>query len=320
MTARYVAGRIGQAVVVLWAAYTVTFVVLYLLPSDPVSILVDTAGGAKGAASAAQVAAIKAEYGFDRPVPVQYVTMLGAALTGDLGRSVSLGTPVSTLLEENLPSTLALAVVAIAITVVAGLVLAFVATYVRRPWLRTLLERVPALGVSFPTFFIGLLLLQVFSFNLRLFPATGSQGLSSLALPAVTMAIPAAGMLAQVLVRGLSDTLGEAYVTTAHAKGLHRLVVHGKHALRNAALPALTILGVLVGSAVTASIVAETIFSRAGLGRLTQQAVLAQDIPLVMGIVVVAAAAFVLVNLVVDLIYPLLDPRVVVSRLAVRAA
>ncbi|MGA0567491.1 ABC transporter permease [Rathayibacter sp. KR2-224] len=309
---KYVVGRLGQAVLVLWAAYTVSFIVLYLLPSDPVQILINRSGTAT-TTSKAQIAQIAHEYGYDQPVIVQYFSQLGKALRLDFGQSVSMHQPVSSLIAQNLPPTLALAGTAILFTAVGGIVLAFLATYVGWRPLRRLLERLPALGVSFPTFFIGLLLIQLLSFDLHLFPSVGSATPATLVLPALTMAIPTSGILAQVLIRGMNDQLGEGYITTARAKGLSKFAVHAVHAFRNAALPALTILGLIVGYTVAGAVVAETVFSRLGIGRLAQQAVLAQDIPLVQGIVVIAAAGFVLVNVVVDLVYPLLDPRVVVT-------
>jgi peptide/nickel transport system permease protein len=306
---QYTVRRIAQAIAVLWAAYTVTFVVLYALPSDPVSILLNQAGGT-GRPSADQVAKIQQEYGFDEPILVQYVHHLLDVFRLDFGQSVSRGQSVTSLLAENLPPTIALTAVALVLTTVIGGGLAFLATYVGWRPLRSFLHRLPAVGVSFPTFWVGLLLIQLFSFSLGWFPATGSDGVSSLVLPALTMSLPTSGILAQVLIRGLDDTLDQAHIATARAKGLSRLTIHTKHALKNASLPALTILGVLVGATVTNAVVAETVFSRLGIGRLAQQAVLAQDIPLVQGIVVLAAGVFVVVNLVVDLIYPLLDPRV----------
>jgi peptide/nickel transport system permease protein len=306
----YTARRIVQAIAVLWAAYTVSFAVLYLLPSDPVSILLNQAGGTSGRPSAEQIAQIQGEYGFDDPVVVQYVHHLVDAVQLDFGQSVSRGQSVTSLLADNLPPTLALTATALLFTIVLGGGLAFVATYARWRPLRSFLHRLPAIGVSFPVFWVGLLLIQLFSFSLGWFPATGSDGVSTLVLPALTMSLPTAGILAQVLIRGLDDTLDQAHIATARAKGLSRFRIHTKHALKNGSLPALTILGLLVGSTVTQAVVAETVFSRLGIGRLAQQAVLAQDIPLVQGIVVLAAAIFVVVNLVVDLIYPLLDPRV----------
>lgn len=308
---RYIAGRIGQALIVLWAAFTVSFAVLYLLPGDPATLLLDQATGGGGTVSPADLANLKHEYGLDQPVIVQYFHQLVGALHFDFGRSISQGQPVSSLLAQDIPPTLALAAFALVLAVIAGVLLSFIATYVRSPWLRNLLERLPAIGVSLPTFFVGLLLIQLFSFTLHWFPAAGANGFVSLVLPAITMALPAAGVLAQVLIRSLNDTLGEAYLTTARAKGLGRFVIHSRHAFRNAALPALTILGLLFGATITQAVVAETVFSRVGIGRLAQQAVLAQDIPVVQGIVVIAAALFVGINLIVDLLYPLFDPRVV---------
>lgn len=306
---QYTVRRVAQAIAVLWAAYTVTFVVLYALPSDPVSILLNQAGGT-GRPSADQVARIQEAYGFDDPIVVQYVHHLLDAFRLDFGQSVSRGQSVTSLLAENLPPTIALTALALVLTTVIGGGLAFLATYVGWRPLRSFLHRLPAVGVSFPTFWVGLLLIQLFSFSLGWFPATGSEGASSLVLPALTMSLPTSGILAQVLIRGLDDTLDQAHIATARAKGLSRLTIHTKHALKNASLPALTILGLLVGATVTNAVVAETVFSRLGIGRLAQQAVLAQDIPLVQGIVVLAAGVFVVVNLAVDLIYPLLDPRV----------
>jgi peptide/nickel transport system permease protein len=313
MLIRYLGGRIAQAVLVLWAAFTVTFVVLYLLPSDPVSILLGQAAGPGATLSPAAVAKVKHEYGLDQPVIVQYFHQLGNALHLNFGNSISQGEPVSKLLEQDVPPTLALAAFALLLTIVLGVTLAFFATFVEATWLRRLLERLPAVGVSLPTFFVGLLLIQLFSFTFHWFPAAGSTGFATLVLPAITMALPSAGVLAQVLIRSLNDTLGEAYLTTARAKGLGRFTIHAVHAFKNAALPALTILGLLFGATMTQAVVAETVFSRVGVGRLAQQAVTAQDIPVVQGIVVVAAALFVTINLVIDLIYPLLDPRVVSS-------
>ena len=149
-------------------------------------------------------------------------------------------------------------------------------------------------------------------------PATGNLGWQSYVLPAVTMAIPTSASLAQVLTRSLRDTLHEPYITTARAKGLSRFQVQLRHAFRNAALPTLTILGLLVGATVTGAVTVETVFSRVGIGRLAAESVLSQDVPVVQGIVVIAAVAFLLVNLVVDLIYPLIDPRVVHAPKVVR--
>jgi peptide/nickel transport system permease protein len=308
--ARYVAGRIGQAVVVLWAAYTVSFAVLYLLPSDPLALLLSAANVEVDSLSPSQLAAARHQYGLDRPVWRQYISMLGNALHGNFGNSITQGMPVTKLLAERLPGTLELSGLAVIIAILAGVTIAYLGAAVQWRPAKLVITRLPSIGVAFPSFWIGLLLIQIFAFDLRLLPSTGSDGFRSLILPAVTMAIPSSAVFAQVLGRSFADTLGEPYMVTARAKGLSRAVIQWTHAFRNAALPTLTILGLVIGSTVTGAIITETIFARQGIGTLAQQSVLSQDIPVVQAIVVLAAAAFVGVNLIVDLLYPLLDPRI----------
>jgi peptide/nickel transport system permease protein len=307
---RYVAGRIVQAVVVLWAAFTVTFAVLYLLPSDPVSIQLGAAGIETDSLTPQQLAAAKAKYGLDRSVLDQYRSSLTGALHGDFGTSIAKGIPVSRLIGDRIGGTLALSAIAGVLAVVLGVGLAYLAAFVQVRPLRLLLDRLPALGVAVPTFLVGLALIQYFSFDLGWLPSGGTGGWQYLILPVITMALPATAQLAQVLGRSFDDTLREQYIVTARAKGLSRGQVQLRHALRNAALPALTISGVLIGMTVTSAIVVETVFNREGIGRLAQESVLAKDVPVVQAIVVLAATGFVGINLIVDLLYPLLDPRI----------
>lgn len=311
---RYVFGRVAQAVVVLWAAYTVSFAVLYLLPGDPLSILLAANNTDLGSLSAAELAAARHRYGLDQPVLVQYGHLLVSALHGDFGTSTSLGGSVVSAIAIRLPGTLALASVAVLLGAAGGFAIAYLGAWIRWRPAKLLIERLPAIGMSAPGFWVALLLIQLFAFQLHWFPSTGSEGIGSVVLPAVTLAIPAAAVIAQVLGRGLDHEWSQPYVQTALAKGLSTSAVQLRHALRNAALPAITILGLVIGNTVTNAVVVETVFSRQGVGQLAQQAVLAQDIPVVQAIVVLAAALFVTVNLVVDLIYPLLDPRVVQHR------
>ncbi|WP_421733552.1 ABC transporter permease [Cellulomonas sp.] len=305
----YVLRRLGAAVLVLWAAFTVSFAVLYLLPSDPVSIMLDAANPG-GTVDPALVAELSARYGFDRPPLEQYVVLLGRAVTGDLGVSVTSGAPVSQLLADAFPQTLALTSVALGIALLLGGTIAAASSWTRSMRLRAALLALPPLGVSMPTFWIGLLLLQLFSFRLPVFPAVGNQGIASIVLPAVTLAIPLSAVVAQVLARSMRTAWDAPYVETALAKGASRGRVQWRHVTRNASLPALTLLGVAVGNLLAGAVVVETVFSRAGFGGLVEKAVRAQDIPVVQGVVVVGALVFVLVNLVVDLAYPALDPRI----------
>ncbi|MFF4273587.1 ABC transporter permease [Streptomyces sp. NPDC001536] len=309
---RYVIKRLAQAVGVLWAAYTVSFVVLDFLPGDPVTAMA-SAGMDSGEVDPARLAALRHEYGFDKPVLAQYADYLGRAVRGDFGDSISTGRPVTATLTDALPQTLQLTGAALLLAVLLGGGLAVVATYTSQRWLRQLLLSLPPLGVSVPTFWVGLLLVETFSFRLHWFPAFGNDGLRGLVLPALTLAIPTGAQVAQVLAKSLLTALDQAYVETARAKGAGRWRVHLRHALRNASLPALTVVGLLVGQLIAGSVVVETVFSRDGLGRVTAAAVTSQDIPLVQGVVVFGALIFVATNLLVDLVYPLLDPRIVVA-------
>jgi peptide/nickel transport system permease protein len=307
---RYIVGRIAQALVVLWAAFTLTFAILYLLPSNPMQLQLAAAGIQEDSLTSAQLAAMKHKFGLDQSMWAQYWHHLSGAVHGDFGTSLSQGEPVTHLIGQRIGQTLELSVCAALVSLVAGAALAYVATSVRWNPLRIFLTRLPALGASFPQFFVALFLIQFFSFKLGFFPATGSQGVGSLVMPVITISVLTASVLAQVLIKSFEETLRQPYIVTARAKGLSRSAVHLKHALRNAALPAMTILGVIVGLTVTSSIVVETVFTREGVGKLAQESVLSQDVPVVLAVVTIAAAVFVFVNLIVDLLYPLLDPRI----------
>ncbi|SDS11430.1 ABC transporter permease [Microlunatus soli] len=306
---RYLLGRLLQAVIVLWAAYTVAFVILYALPGDPAALIASGGDPANSTASPEQIAELRARYGFDQPVVVQYLQHLGALLTGDLGTSPRTGS-VSAAIAAAVPATAQIAGLGIALSIIVGGGWALLATAVRVGWLRQAMLALPPLGVSVPSFWAALLLLQLFSFRLGLLPAFGNDGFASLILPSVTLSILGTAVIAQVFGRGLRAQEDQAYIDTAVAKGAGRARVHLRHAARNAALPTLTITGVLVGNFLGGAVVTETVFSRTGLGQLTATAVSTQDIPLVLGIVVFGAAVVVLCTLLVDLIYPLLDPRV----------
>jgi peptide/nickel transport system permease protein len=311
----YVGRRVGLALGVLWAAFTVSFVVLWLLPGDPVEVM--ASGGLDGEPlTPQQLAELRARYGFDKPLLVQYGDRLWAALHGDFGASIQSGLGVRTQITDALPPTLRIALGGLMCAAVFGGSLALVATYTRVRWLRQILMSLPSLAVSLPTFWVGLMLVQLFAFQLRLLPSVGANGVESVVLPAITLGLPTGALVAQVLAKSLSQALDEPYIVTARAKGVGRVAIHFRHALRNATIPALTVLGYVVGNLLAGSVVVETVFNRPGLGRLTVQAVGVQDIPLVQGIVVFAATVFVLANLLVDLLYPVLDPRIATGAVA----
>jgi peptide/nickel transport system permease protein len=306
---RYLSGRIVQAVFVIWAAFTVTFVALRLLPGDPVALMLNGRGGGE-AASPAEIARVKAQLGFDRPILQQYFSSLAGAAHGDFGQSIQTQQPVSAMIAQSLPPTLELGLAALVLALVAGTVLGVLGNLVSSVFGRQLLRSVPAFTISLPSFWVGLMLIQLFSLHWRIFPSLGNAGFASLVLPACTLAIPGIALVGQVLGKSLHNTLQESYVDTIRATGASRLRVLLGHGLRNASIPAVTVVGLLVGYLVGGAVVVETVFSRPGMGRDVVFAVTTQDLPVVQGVVVVASAGFVAVNLVVDLLYPVLDPRI----------
>jgi peptide/nickel transport system permease protein len=299
-----------QALAVLVAAYTVTFLILDALPGNAVDAVT---GGQATQMTAQQLAALKASFGLNRPLYAQWWLHLSQLFQGNLGRSFITGEPVSTELAANFPASAALIGAALLLAVVFGGGLALWATHARSGRLRGVLLSLPPLGVAVPTFWVGLMLLQVFSFDFHVFPGTGNEGINSLILPAVTMAVPTGALVSSLLARSLDDALTAPYADTARSKGASEARVQFRHALRNALTSTVTVLGLLVGQLLTSAVVVETVFSRAGLGQLTYAAVSNADIPVVQGMVVLGAAVFVTINLIVDLTYPLLDARVVLT-------
>ena len=305
----YLVKRVLQAVLVLWAAFTLSFVILYLLPGD--AVLAKIGGGdAAFTLTPEQVAQARAAYGLDDPLPVQYGKRLLAALHGDFGRSIATGDSATHQILTALPPTIAVAAFGLLLAVIFGGGTALLGTFTRMRWLGNILLSLPSLGISLPVFWVGLVLMQIFSFQLRLLPALGNKGFDSLILPSVTIALPTGAVIGQVLAKSLRTQLAEPYAEIAYAKGASRTRVHFGHALRNAAMPALTLTGVVAGQLLAGSVVTETVFSRDGVGRVTAAAVNGQDIPVVQAVIVLSAFFFVVINLLVDLLYPLLDPRV----------
>ncbi|MFI9589133.1 ABC transporter permease [Nonomuraea sp. NPDC052265] len=302
---RYLLTRAGQAVLVLWAAFTASYVLLQLLPGD--SILIKFQNPELGL-SPQQIAEIRAYYSGGSPIG-EYLRTLSGFLTGGFGYSIDTGTPVVERLGEALPETALLASAAFALAVLLAVAIAFVASYSRTSWLRGALLSVPSLFISVPAFWLGILLIQVFSFRLRLVPVIGGGELQQLVLPVVTLAVPISAPIAQVLARGIDQVYAQPFVPVIAAKGATRWWILWRHVARNAVLPTLTVAGLTFGELIAGSVVTETVFGRNGVGRLTEQAVTAQDTPVMLAVVVLAAAVFVLVNLVVDVLFPVLDPR-----------
>ncbi|MFE1169224.1 ABC transporter permease [Nocardiopsis sp. NPDC058789] len=302
----YVLRRVGQAVVVLLAAFTAAFVLLQAMPGDAVMIRFENP---ELGLSPEQIAALRATYGVDVPAHQQYAHTLLGFLSGDFGHSVQSGTAVRHLIAEALPGTLQLALLGFVTALVLATAVAFLSTYPRLAWIRGLLRSLPSLFVSVPVFWLGILLIQVFSFRLGLVPVINPGPVQGLVLPVLTLAVPISAPLAQILTRSIDEVYTQPFVTVVRAKGASRHWVLWRNVAKNALLPTLTMAGVLFGELIGGAVVTETVFGRAGIGRLTEQAVSNQDVAVLQAVVLLAATVFVLVNLVVDLLYPVLDPR-----------
>ncbi|MFA5606692.1 MAG: ABC transporter permease [Leucobacter sp.] len=298
--------RVGQALLVLVLAYTGAYILLSALPGDAV---LARYGSPELGLTDAQLDEIRASYGADRPPLERYFDSIGAFLRGDLGYSAQSGAEVSQLLAEALPSTLALAAAALIGGVFLAVVIAFTASYGKGSWLRTIFRNLPPLFVSLPVFWVGIVLIQIFSFQLGLVPVIGATDAQSLILPAITLMVPIAAPLAQVFLRSIDEVREQPFVAVARARGARTSWLLWRNVAPNALLPVLTMAGLLFGELVGGAIVTEAVFGRNGIGNLTAQAVANRDTPVLLAVVVIATLVFVTINLIVDLLYPLLDAR-----------
>lgn len=298
--------RLGLTVLTVLGALTAAFFALRLVPVDPAFVIAG-AGGDAVAITPEVLAAIRAEYHLDRPLPVQYLLYLGRLLRGDLGISYVQEQPVLDLILEQARPTLALAALASALAVAISAALAILTAGHRAA--SRVANAIELVLASTPVFWIGFLLMLLFSVHWRVFPLLDAGNLRTLMLPALTIALPTAAPLAQVLRRALEDALEQPFIVTARARGLSRMAVKLRHALRHAIVPYLTMLGFSFGALLGGAAITETLFGRPGLGRLLVNAVTRQDMPLVLGLVTLSTLAFVLVNLLIDFAYILLDHR-----------
>lgn len=293
------------AVFVLWAVATLTFFGIRLIPGDPAEAVL---GGPGSRATAEALAQVRLEYGFDRPLWQQYLSELGRLATGDLGRSYALHTDVSMIIGQQVGNTLILAVASLAAAWLLAVGLALWATRGGRiaGGVATVLEVAAA---SVPHFWLGTLLIILFSVDLGLLPATSVPGPLGLILPVATLAIPLAGFLGQVMRQSMLAALESPFAVSARARGESETGVRLRHALRHAALPAISLSGWAFGSLISGAVVVETVFSRPGLGRSLLSAVIGRDIPLVVGIVIVVALVYIIVTFASDLADRIADPR-----------
>lgn len=301
---RYIVRRILQAIFVLWGAISIVFVVVRVVPGDPASLLLGPS------ATREQIAAAQHSFGLDQPLYVQYLHYLGDAVQLNFGQSSRLGGPAMSEVFNRLPATLSLAFVALVITLIIGFPLGvWSARHARGP----ASQAVSVLSLAtqgMPQFWIGIMLILVLSAHLRLLPASGFTSLQSLIMPGLALALPFVGWLTRSVRTGVLDELGHNYVRTARAKGLPGRVVFYGHVLRNTFVPVITVIGLLLGIFIGSAVIVEVVFSWPGVGRLLVDAITYRDYTVVEAAVAVITGVYVVLNLVVDVLYTYLDPRI----------
>jgi peptide/nickel transport system permease protein len=302
---RYLVARLVSFVPVVVGVSLLVFLMLHFVPGDPVSVLVGDAP-----VSAAELERLREQYGLNDPLYVQYGRFALGALQGDFGRSLRTKRSVGEEIAEQLPQTIELAAAAMVFAIVLGVLLGVVAATRQYTWIDALCSVIALLSVSMPSFWLGLMLIFIFALGLGWFPATGQGGVERLVLPAITLGWYAAAIIARLVRSSMLEVLRQEYVMTARAKGLRELLVVYRHALRNALIPTVTIVGLQFGTLLGGAVVVETVFARQGLGRLIVGGILQKDFPIVQGAVLVTALVYVLANFLVDIAYASLDPRI----------
>ncbi|HME24161.1 MAG TPA: ABC transporter permease [Acetobacteraceae bacterium] len=296
--------RLLGAILTLFITWTVVFGAMRLAPGDPVLLMLQGTPISDAAMDSA-----RAKLGLDRPFVVQYVSFLADAVRGNFGDSFRSRQPVMTLIAAEFPYTLQLAFGGLVVGLLLGSVLGVVAGVRSNGWIDTICMTLALAGLSLPSFWLGMILIQVFATQLGWVPVLGS-GFDALILPSITVGLFIAGGLGRLVRNSIIEVMAQDYIRTAYAKGLSAVRVIAKHAMRNAVIPPLTLLGIQFALLIGGAVVTETVFARPGIGRLLVQAVLEKDFPVVQGVVVLTTAAYVLINLLIDIAYGIIDPRV----------
>ncbi len=302
----YLIRRILTSILVLFGVSMLVFSIIHLVPGDAATAILG-----RQKVTAENLARIRQELGLNDPIPVQYFHWMEKTLQGDMGTSIRNNLPVTRAIMDTLPSTIMLAFSALILALILGFVLGLVAALNHGTWIDTLAMGVSVSGLSIPTFWLGLLLIMLFSVNLGWFPSisTGSDA-AALFLPTLTLGLPEASFVARMVRASMLDVLSKEYITAARAKGVPEWGVIMKHALRNALIPVVTFVGLQMASLLGGSTIVETMFARQGIGRLAVLAISNRDYPEVQGVVLVIATIYVLINTFTDITYTILNPKI----------
>ena len=300
----YIARRLAQTIPIALLVSILVFSLIHMIPGDPVEMMLGEG------AQRSDVEALRHELGLDRPLPQQLGSFLAGLLRGDLGNSLHYGEPVRQILVRHYPATVELALASMIVALTIAIPLGVAAAFHRDGPIDHFSRFFSLLGVSIPNFWLGPMLILIFSIQLDLLPVSGRSGILSIILPAVTLGTGLAGLLTRMIRSSLTEELHRPYLVTARAKGLSRNQAVVRHAFKNASIPIVTVVGLQIGALLTGTIITETIFSWPGLGRLIIQSIRLRDYPLIQGGVLAIALTYLLLNLVTDLMYAWLDPRI----------
>jgi len=300
----YLLRRLAQVIPTALLAATLVFSLIHLIPGDPVEMMLGEG------AQPTDVTALRHDLGLDRPLLVQYGAFLGGLVRGDLGKSLKSGEPVLSIIKERFPATLELSLASMIVALALSLPLGVLAALYRDRAVDHAARFVALLGVSVPSIWLGPMLILLFAITWDLLPVSGREGPASVVLPAITLGAGIAGLLVRMVRAALADELMRPYLLAARARGVAGVAVVGRHALKNALVPVVTVLGLQFGSLLTGAILTETIFGWPGVGRLLVESIRLRDYPLLQGSVLLIAFTYLFVNLATDLVYAALDPRI----------
>ncbi len=302
---KYLAGRLLQTVPTVFLVTVAVFLMLHLTPGDPAEVFL----GDKRS-SPELLEKVREDMGLNRPLHVQYLSYMGNALRGDLGRSLQTNVPVLEQILNRLPWTIELAAAALMIAAFIGISVGIIAALYHNTVIDTLAMALALVGISMPVYWSSLLLILLFAVQLRVLPAIGQGGIERLILPATALALVSAGSLARMVRSSMLEAFNQDFVLTARSKGISERLVVIRHVLRNALIPVVTILGLMLGNMLSGAVITETIFARLGIGQKYVEAVLQKDFTMVQGTTLFIALMYVFVNIVVDIVYAFIDPRI----------
>lgn len=303
---QYIISRIMTIIPVMLLISIGVFSIMHLLPGDPAMLIL----AGEAVSTPEQIERLREQLGLNDPIHIQYLRFLSGAVRGDLGRSVHFKRPVMEIIMERLPSTAELGVTSLSLGVAMGIVLGIIAALNHNSWVDNISMVFSFTGLTMPIFFIGLVLIYVFSIKFSVLPIIGGTRLTRLILPVLTLAFVSSGVVARLVRAELLEVLSQDYITTARAKGLRERLVLVRHAMKNMLIPVVTIIGLSVGGMLSGSVITESVFARPGVGRLAVESIIWKDFPLAQGTILFTSAMYLCANLLVDISYAWLDPRI----------